>query len=73
MLFIQTQIFSTSETIFQDGNEIGELEYMEPENMYQVTSITGIRTYANTRETALKYLIQMYSKLKKQKQQPKLF
>jgi len=73
MLFIQTQIFSTSETIFQDGNEIGELEYMEPENTYQVTSITGIRTYANTRETALKYLTQMYSKLKKQKQHPKLF
>lgn len=73
MLFIQPQIFSSSETIFQNGNEIGELEYMEPEKTFQVTSITGIKTYANTRETAIKYLVQMYSKLKKQKEQPKLF
>lgn len=72
MLFIQPQFFSSSETIIKDGTEIGQIEYMEPEKLYQVTSITGIRTYSNTRETAIRYLIQMYSKVKT-KQHPKLF
>ena len=73
MLLIQPQLYSTSETIYKDGIEIGELEYIEAQNNYKVTSITGLCTYAGTHETGIRYLVAIHSKRKTETNHPKLF
>lgn len=62
-------LFTPAETIYFNGQEIGEIE---PEgDEWKATSITGLQAIAGSRQTALKYLTDIFSRTKQT--QAKLF